>query len=93
METIVRPLELFLERTEEIEPQIAYTNQSLEHTVKENKHDFIIERRGNLTYLHGDTTDPVFQDIIANMNEVIKDVSEIRIVFRDQEVNTDATDE
>lgn len=93
MNSIVRPLELFVERTEEIEPQLAYTNHPLKKIMKEDNHDFIIHRKGDLTYLYGDTTDPIFQDIIANMNEVITDISEVRVVFRDQEVNLDATDE
>lgn len=93
MSTIVRPLESFIERTEEIEPQLAYTNHSLEKILNEDSHDFIIHRKENLTYLYGDTTDPVFQDVIANMNDVITDISDIRVVFRDQEVNLNAPNE
>lgn len=92
MDSIVRPLELFVERTEEIEPQLAYTNRSLKKVMTEDEHDCLIHRKGNLTYLYGDTTDQVFQDIVANLNEVITDIEDIRVIFRD-EVSLDAADE
>ncbi|TVP89995.1 Na(+)/H(+) antiporter subunit B [Alkalibacterium sp.] len=91
MDTIVRPLELFIERTEEIEPQLAYTNRTLDLVMKEDDHDCLIHRKGDLVYIYGDTTDQVFQDIIANLNDVITDISDIRVVFRD-EVSLDGTD-
>lgn len=90
--SIVRPLELFVERTEEIEPQLAYTNRTLETVMREDEHDCLIHRKGDLTYIYGDTTDQVFQDIVANLNDVIKDIEDIRVIFRD-EVSLDAPDE
>ncbi|EXJ22502.1 hypothetical protein ADIAL_2088 [Alkalibacterium sp. AK22] len=91
MNSIVRPLELFVERTEEIEPQLAYTNRSLEAVMREDDHDCMIHRKGNLTYIYGDTTDQVFQDIVANLNEIITDIEDIRVIYRD-EVTLDGTD-
>ena len=92
MNNVVRPLELFLERTEEIEPQLSYTNHPIEQIMREDNHDTFIHRKGQLTYLYGESTDPVFQDIIANMDEVIRDISDIRVIYTD-EVTTDERDE
>ena len=92
MNNVVRPLELFLERTEEIEPQLAYTNHPIEKIMREDSHDFYVHRKGQLTYLYGESTDPIFQDIIANMNDVIRDISDIRVIYTD-EVTDDERDE
>lgn len=88
--TIIKPLELFLERTEEIEPQIAYSNHSLESIIEEDHHDFIIYKKDHLTYFYGKASDLIFQDIIANMNETIDNIEEIRVVFRDEVLSDDA---
>lgn len=87
-DTIVRPLERYIEETVEIEPQITYTDDPVDNLIDSDKHDFIIVRRGDLTYLYGYTDDQVFQDIIANMNEVLADIKDVRVVYRDQEVQT-----
>lgn len=87
MNNVVRPLEHFLERTEEIEPQLAYTNHPIEKIMREDSHDFYIHRKGQLTYLYGDSTDGVFQDIIANMDDVIRDISDIRVIYTDEVVD------
>lgn len=87
-DSIVRPLEKYIEETVEIEPQITYTDKSVEKLLETDDHDFIIVRKDDLTYLYGYTDDQVFQDIVANMNEVLKDVKDVRIVYRDQEVRT-----
>ena len=92
MDNVVRPLELFLERTEEIEPQLAYTNHPIEQIMREDSHDVYIQRKGKLTYLYGESTDHVFRDIIANMDEIIRDISDIRVIYTD-EVTTDERDE
>jgi len=60
--------------------------------MREDEHDCLIHRKGDLTYIYGDTTDQVFQDIVANLNDVIKDIEDIRVIFRD-EVSLDAPDE
>lgn len=85
-ETLIRPLELFIEKTEELEPTIAYTNKEAAYYQEKAEHDFIICQRNNLTYLCGKTTDEVFQDIIANMNDILCDIEDIRVVYLDQEV-------
>lgn len=83
---VLRPLEYFIERTEELEPQLSYSNQDIQATL-EDEHDVIIQRREDLTYFYGRTTDIVFQDIVANMNDYIDNVDDIRIVYLDQEVS------
>ncbi|WP_423189255.1 Na(+)/H(+) antiporter subunit B [Alkalibacterium sp. f15] len=84
MNSVVRPLEKFLERTEEVEPQLAYTNHEIEKIMREDNHDMFIHRKNNLTYIYGESTDAVFQDIIANLNEVITDITDIRVIYRDE---------
>lgn len=86
--SIIRPLEKFIEETVEIEPQITYTDKSIDALIDKKDHDFIIVQKDKETYLYGFTDDQVFQDIIANMNEVFSDIEDIRVVFRDQEVRT-----
>ncbi|GEK89096.1 Na(+)/H(+) antiporter subunit B [Alkalibacterium putridalgicola] len=84
MDTVVRPLERFLERTEDFEPQLAYTNHPIEQIMQEDDHDIYIHRKGDLTYLYGNKSDQVFQDIVANMHEVIRDNQDIRVIYIDE---------
>ena len=84
MSNVVRPLEKFLERTEGFEPQLAYTNHPIEKIMQEDNHDFYVHRKGNLTYLYGNKSDRVFQDIVANMDKVIKDIKDIRVIYMDE---------
>lgn len=84
-DTLIRPLEIFIEKTEELEPNIAYTNKEAAYYQEKADHDFIICQRDNLTFLCGKTTDDVFQDIIANMNDILHDIENIRVVYLDQE--------
>lgn len=84
MNNVIRPLENFLEHTEEIEPQLAYTNHPIEQVMREGSHDFYIHRKGQLTFLYGESTDNVFLDIIANMDDVIRDISDIRVIYTDE---------
>lgn len=86
---VVRPLEKYIEGTVELEPQITYTNKSAGDLIKTDKHDLIIVFKDDLTYLYGYSTDQVFQDIIADLNDVFNDVSDIRVIFRDQEMAID----
>lgn len=83
---VLRPLEYFIERTEELEPQLAYSNQDIQ-SILDNDHDVIIHQQDELIYFYGKTTDTVFQDIVANMNEYIGNMDDIRIVYLDQEVS------
>lgn len=83
-EPFVRPMELFLERTEEVEPQIAYTNRPISVVLEENIHDCILCRKGDLIYVYGESSDRIFQDIVANLNDILPDVTNIRIVYRDE---------
>lgn len=84
MDSVVRPLERFLERTEEVEPQLAYSNHEIEKLMLEDDHDMFIHRKSKLTYIYGESTDSVFQDIIANLDEVIPDITDIRVIYRDE---------
>lgn len=88
-DSIVRPLEKYIEETVEIEPQISYTDQSVKKLLDTDEHDFIIVRSDDLTFLYGYTDDQVFQDMIANLNEVLHEVENVRVIFRDQEVDVD----
>lgn len=87
--SVSRPLELFIEKTEELEPQISYTNRSLNIMLEEGIHDLIISSKGTTTYLYGQKSDQVFEDIINNIHEIIPDMTDIEVVYID-EVNADA---
>lgn len=82
MDSFVRPMELFLERTEEVEPQISYTNHPALEVLADDNHDCILHRDGDLIYIYGDANDRIFQDIIANLNTIIPDMKDVRVVFK-----------
>lgn len=82
--TIMRPLEYFLERTEEVEPQIAYTNRPLREVLDDEAHDFVIHRENDLTYMYGKRSDAIFQDIVVNLDEELPNVENVRVVFLDE---------
>lgn len=92
MKPFVRPMELFLERTEEVEPQIAYTNHPIQDVLNDDNHDCIVHRQGDLFYIYGNSKDRIFQDIVANLDTVIPDMTNIRVVYKD-EVNLHDADE
>lgn len=89
--SVIRPLELFIEQTEEVEPQIAYTNRNVQDMVQENIHDLIILREGTSTYLYGRKSDLVFEDIVSEIHEIIPDMVEIEVVYI-EEVSVNATE-
>ena len=86
--SIVRPLEKFIEETVELEPQVTYTDQDIQALLDKDKHDIIIVNKDDLTYLYGYTNDQVFQDIVGNMYDILDSIDDIRVVYRDQEVAT-----
>lgn len=88
-DSIVRPFEKYIEETVELEPQISYTDQPVDNILDTDDHDLIIVKKDDLTYVYGYTYDQVFQDMIANLNEVLKDIEDIRVIYRDQEVAVD----
>lgn len=90
--SVSRPLELFIEQTEELEPQISYTNRSLDFMLDEGIHDLIISHKKETTYLYGQKSDRVFTDIVKNIHEIIPDMTGIEVIYID-EVNADATEE
>jgi len=79
--SVSRPLEDFIEQTEEIEPQFAYTNRSVEKMIDEDIHDLIISYKEPTTYLYGRKSDQVFQDILDNIHDIIPDVRDIEVVY------------
>jgi len=80
-DSVTRPLEHFIEQREEIEPQFAYTNRSVEKMIEEDIHDLIISYKGSTTYLYGRKSDQVFQDILDNIHDIIPDVTDIEVVY------------
>jgi uncharacterized MnhB-related membrane protein len=82
--SVSRPLELFIEKTEELEPQISYTNRSLNQMIDENIHDLIISRKEDSTFLYGRKSDRVFKDIVENIDEIIPDMTAVEIVYIDE---------
>ena len=86
---VIRPLELYLEQTEEVEPQLTYTNHSVQQIIDEDNHDFIIYQKGLQTYVYGEKSDHVFQYIVKNMDELIPDMTNVEIRYL-EEVRTNA---
>lgn len=81
---VIRPLEIFLEKTVEVEPQVSYTNNSLTEALKE-EHEIIVNQQEELMYFYGDSGDEIFQDIVANLRSIFDDIDNIRIVYTDEE--------
>lgn len=81
---MIRPLEEFMENTEEVEPQITYTNHAIEEVIREDNHDFIIQQQGSKTYLYGQKSDSVFQDILSNIHELIPDIADVEVVYLEE---------
>lgn len=78
---VIRPLEEFIEQTEEVEPQVTYTDNSIEQVIAEDNHDFIIQQQGEKTYLYGQQSDSVFRDVVENIHEIIPDMVDIEVVY------------
>lgn len=78
---VIRPLERFMEQTEEVEPQVTYTDHPIEEVIREDNHDFIIYQKGTKTYLYGQKSDRVFRDIVKNLDELIPDMVDVQIVY------------
>jgi uncharacterized MnhB-related membrane protein len=81
---VIRPLEEFLEQTEEIEPQVTFTDHSIEKVIKEDNHDFIIQQQGSKTYLYGQKSDVLFQEIVDEIDEIIPDMVNVEIVYLEE---------
>lgn len=78
---VIRPLERFLEQTEEVEPQITYTDNSINQVIIEDNHDFIIHQSGTKTYLYGQKSDTVFRDVVANIQSLVPEMTDIEVVY------------
>lgn len=82
--SIIRPLEIFIEKTEELEPQMAFTNHSIEEVLCKDNHDFIILKRDACTSLYGKRSDEVFQNILSNIEDIIPDMTNVQIIYIDE---------
>lgn len=78
---VIRPLERFMEHTEEVEPQVTYTDNSIQQVIAEDNHDFIIYQSATKTYLYGQKSDRVFRDVVNNLNELIPDMVDVEVVY------------
>lgn len=77
---VIRPLEEFLEQTEEVEPQITYTDHSINQVLVEDNHDFIIHQKDNKTYLYGHKSDTVFRDVVENIQKLVPDMIDVEVI-------------
>lgn len=87
----VKPLEYFLEKTVELEPQLTYTSYPLQTVLENEDHNVVIKREGDLYYLYGYLADVVFQDIVNYLKEIVpENIDRYRIIYLDQgEMMTD----
>lgn len=81
---VIRPLELYLEHTEEVEPQLTYTNHSIEEVIREDSHDFIIYQKGMQTYVLGEKSDHIFQDVVKNIDNLIPDMTNVEVKYLEE---------
>lgn len=78
---VIRPLEEFMEQTEEVEPQVTYTDNSIDTVIAEDNHDFIIQQQGSTTFLYGQKSDTVFRDVVANIHELVPDMANVEVIY------------
>ena len=78
---VIRPLEKFMEQTEEVEPQVTYTDRPIEQVIVEDNHDFVIFQKGEKTVIYGQQSDGIFQDIVKNLNDIIPEMVDVEIVY------------
>lgn len=78
---VIRPLEKFLEQTEEVEPQVTYTDNSINQVIIEDNHDFIIHQKGAKTFLYGQKSDKVFRDVVANIESLIPEIVDFEVIY------------
>lgn len=83
MSDVIRPLETFIEKIEEIEPQTSYTNRAIEEVINDKNHDFIILQNENEFILYGHESDEVYQHIKKEITDIIK--GEFDIEFKQLE--------
>lgn len=81
---VIRPLELYLEQTEEVEPQLTYTNHPVQEVIDDDNHEFIIYQKGLQTYVYGEKGDHVFQDVVKNIDELIPDMTNVEIRYLEE---------
>jgi uncharacterized MnhB-related membrane protein len=81
MPNIIRPLEIFIEKIEEIEPQISFSNRPIKEVIQKNNHDFIILKKDDNIYLYGYQSDEVYKHIQLEIDEIITDTTNIEFVY------------
>lgn len=81
---ILKPVEHFMEKEEELEPQFAYTNQTLQQVLDEKQHDLVILKKDNTFFLYGNSKDFVFRDIIRSLLEVLNKNADVKIRYTDE---------
>lgn len=81
---VIRPLEFYLEQTEEVEPQLTYTNHSIIEIINEDNHDFIIHQKGMQTYVYGEKSDQILQDLVKNIKDLIPDMANVEVRYLEE---------
>ncbi|WP_277631276.1 Na(+)/H(+) antiporter subunit B [Atopococcus tabaci] len=69
--TVVRPLELFLEKRENVEPHMAYSNKSLKDVIENDQPDLIVYQGAEKLYFIGNQDDQVYQDVLSSSGDIV----------------------
>lgn len=69
---VIRPLEVFIEKIEEIEPQISYSNHSMDEMVQDKNHDLFLIRKEDQLIFYGHETDEIYAHIRSNIQTIVK---------------------